>query len=59
MCPSQHEPAAAFYRNGFFNVAKLIETRKYIETGSASLADDKPINKRIRRLEKSLEANEV
>jgi len=51
---SIHDPLVAFSKNGPSNILKLLEIRKYLEVGSASLAAERATSEEIQQLEKIL-----
>ncbi len=51
---SIHDPLVAFTKSSRENVIMIIEVRKYLEMGAASLAAERATGKEIKRLEKVL-----
>jgi GntR family transcriptional repressor for pyruvate dehydrogenase complex len=55
---SIHDPLVSFSKTGPANILKLLEVRKYLEVGAASLAAERATNEEIKRLEKALKEME-
>ena len=55
---SIHDPLVSFSKNHPSNILKLLEIRKYLEIGSASLAAERATNEEIKQLEKILKEME-
>lgn len=51
---SIHDPLVEFSKNGPSNILKVLEIRKYLEVGSASLAAERATSEEIQQLEKLL-----
>ena len=55
---SIHDPLAAFSKNDPSNILKLLEIRKYLEIGTASLAAERATSDEIQQLDKLLKEME-
>jgi GntR family transcriptional repressor for pyruvate dehydrogenase complex len=55
---SIHDPLVSFSKNDPSNILKLLEIRKYLEIGSASLAAERATSEEIKQLEKILKEME-
>jgi GntR family transcriptional repressor for pyruvate dehydrogenase complex len=55
---SMHDPLVAFSKNGPSNILKLLEIRKYLEVGLASLAAERATSEEIEQLERLLKEME-